>query len=1061
MKKQFLATLMALISCFGLSAQVVYEDFEGGSGLTWTGLNGVYNGTVPNPSPDAVNGSATVGSYTNVNTFDFCFNLANLPSSVDISEFNQFKMKVWSPVATGKILFKLETVGGGAAVEKFVDITAANQWVEYTFDLSGGANATSLNRIVISFNSFVFDASTFFYDDIRAVKAQRTFEDFETPSGINWISLNGTYNGTLANPDPNQVNSSATVASFTNNPGADYNFAFGTLAAPLDLSNFNQFRFHLWAPEPTKVLFKIEGAGEFQEKVLNVAVANEWQEYTVDFSASADFTTITKFLIAFSPGTAGSTATYYIDNIYAVPDQCPDTDPDPDVIDDFDCNRNAVYSVGWDSLLVVSNPDVDGDNASKKVGQWNRPVGNGTEYAALVIDYEDPIDLSVRNQFSVQVWAPRTGNMLLKIEGPNGNKEQWLPIEEANTWVTYTADFSSRAGLGDKRLVLFFGAGANGEAGDVYYVDNIKLSAPTELAPIEDFQGTELNLGWLPLDLQNTLHGNFSGPTDNPNPGGVNNSTKVGCYSKGASNLSTLQILSVNAFDLSLFPQFNLDVLSPTAAVAGQTQVTFQLVSATTGSQEATAKVQTPGEWETLSFDFSAFNATTDFQEIRILFDPGTVAVGQSWCIDNLRQGLTTTDPCLDVEPNTNIVDNFECQRNYVNVFYGADDLEAVNNPHINNDNPTIKVGEYNDPPGAYAGIGFQLTSPPDLSVFNQLQVKIWSPAGNVPFLFKLQGGQGQFEVFDTVPANGANKWTTFLIDFSNPPGGYSNGTQLVIFFNVTNEAGGGTYYVDEIEWKRQGYNGCILDFETPATTITAFNYFDQGSYNQPFEVVDNPDPDAVNTSSKVGKFVKPADGGNFTGFYTDLDAPIDFKGIKEMRAKIYMDHLDTFVLKVEYDKSGLNLPATEIPFANTVTNQWESTFHNFATAPDNAKYYRFTIFFDWKGPGNGTSNVISYFDDISVGDGECGIVGTWHPLPVEPMKISPNPVSTVLSVENFRDIERLEVRNAFGQVVMTHSMNLDLRANINVESLPAGVYMLAGYNQKGVLIGNAKFIKQ
>ena len=1059
MKKIFLATFLAFLGCFGLSAQVVYEDFEGGSGLTWTGLNGVFNGAVPNPGPDAVNSSANVGSYTNDIDFDFCFAIADLPSAVDISEFNQFKMKVWSPVATGKILFKLETIGGGSAVEKFVDITTANQWVEYTFDLSAGAAATSLNRIVVSFNSFVFNDNTFYFDDIRAEKAERVYEDFETPSGINWISLNGTYNGPVANPEPNSVNSSATVGSFTNSPGSDYNFAFGTFATPLDLSNFNQFRFQLYAPQATQVLFKIEGAGEAKEKVINVAVTNEWQEYTVDFSDAADFTTITKFLIAFSPGVSGSTATYYIDNIYAVPDQCPDSDPDPDVIDDFDCNRNAVYSVGWDSLVVVKNPDVDGDNPSKNVGQWNRPAGSGTEYAALVIDYENPIDLSLRNQFSVQVWAPKTGTMLLKIEGPNGNKEVSLPITETNSWVTYTADFSSRAGLGDTKFVIFFGAGANGEAGDVYYIDNIRLSAPSELPPIEDFQGATLNLGWLPLDLQTTAHGNFTGPTANPNPGGVNTSTQVGCYSKGASPFSTLQILSVNAFDLSVFPQFNIDVLSPTAAVAGQTQVTFQLLSAIAGTQEATAKIQTPGEWETLSFDFSAFSAIADFQEIHIIFDAGTVAVGQSWCVDNLRQGLTTTDPCVDVVANPYIVDDFECQRNYTNIFYGADDIEAVNNPHGNNDNPTTKVGEYNDPAGAYAGIGFQLTAPPDLSVYNQLQVKVWAPTANVPFLFKLQGGQGQYEVFDTTDQ--ANKWHTFRIDFSNPPANYSNGTQLVIFFNVGNEAGGGTYYVDQIEWKREGYNGCFLDFETPPTTITNFNYFDQGSYNQPFEVVDNPDPDAVNQSAKVGKFVKPSDGGQFTGFYTDLDAPIDFAGLKQMRAKIYMDHLDTFVLKLEQDKSGLNLPPTEIPYANTTTNQWENTVHNFATAPDNARYQRFTIFFDWKGPGNGTSNVISYFDDVVIGAGECGISSVWHPIPVEPMTVSPNPTSNRLRVDNFRDINRIEIYNAYGQRVMNVNTNLDAWIDIDVAALPAGVYMLSGYNPKGLLIGNAKFIKQ
>ncbi|HNL39747.1 MAG TPA: hypothetical protein PKH43_11450, partial [Saprospiraceae bacterium] len=315
MKKHFLALLLLILGGLGLNAQIVYEDFEGGASQNWVGLNGAYNGAVANPAPDAVNGSATVGSYTNNIGFDFCFALADQSQTLDASEYNQFKMKVWSPVATGKILLKLETIGGGAAVEKIVDIQGANQWYEYTFDLSAGAAATTYNRILVSFNSFAFDDHTFFFDDIKADKAKRVIEDWETPSGINWISLNGAFNGAVANPDPNQVNSSATVGSFSNAPAFDYNFAFGTLPQALDLSVFNQFRFSLWAPQPTQVLFKIEGAGEAKEKVINVAVANEWQEYNVDFSDAAGFTTITKILIVFSPGVTGSSDTYYLDNI--------------------------------------------------------------------------------------------------------------------------------------------------------------------------------------------------------------------------------------------------------------------------------------------------------------------------------------------------------------------------------------------------------------------------------------------------------------------------------------------------------------------------------------------------------------------------------------------------------------------------------------------------------------------------------------------------------------------------------------------------------------------------
>ncbi|HNM27132.1 MAG TPA: T9SS type A sorting domain-containing protein, partial [Saprospiraceae bacterium] len=219
--------------------------------------------------------------------------------------------------------------------------------------------------------------------------------------------------------------------------------------------------------------------------------------------------------------------------------------------------------------------------------------------------------------------------------------------------------------------------------------------------------------------------------------------------------------------------------------------------------------------------------------------------------------------------------------------------------------------------------------------------------------------------------------------------------------------------------------------------------------------------PSGINTSAKVGKFVKPSDGGNFTGFYTDLDAPVDFAGLKQMRAKVLMDHLGVFVLKVEQDKSGNNFGWTEIPFNNTTVNQWEETVHDFTTAPDGAKYYRFTIFFDWQMPGNGSSNVISYFDDIVIGAGECGTIGTWQPLPVEAMKVSPNPVNDLLYVENFDNVSRLEIFNAYGQRVQTVNTNLDLKVEVNVADLPVGVYVLAGYNPQGLLLGNAKFVKQ
>ncbi|MBK8921923.1 MAG: hypothetical protein IPM81_10470 [Saprospirales bacterium] len=625
MKKFFPLFLLMLLSSMGLRAQITYEDFEGGmSDLPWSAADGTYNGVIANPGPDAVNNSAYVGSYTKGAGFGYSlFWVPSLPQPLDISEYNQFKLKVWCSVAT-PILLKFE--GPGQAVEKSATITTAGTWNELSFDMSKGFNLNNLTKIIIFFDPGNDPSNnTYYFDDLVAYKAEVCYETFEGPSNIAWTAFNGTYNGAVANPAPTPVNSSAMVASYTNNPTSDLNFAFGpSSGAPMDLTVFNQFKMNVWAPKPVKVLFKLEGAGEAKEIIKYLPVGGTWQEMTFDMSAAASFTTITKILIVFNPFKLDDSDTYYFDNICATPNYCVGAAPDPEMLDNFDCLRNATYSVGWDSLHVIKNPGPDGTNNSPKVGEW-RPV-EGSSYAALVITNGDVIDLSARNRFGLKVWAPKTGNLLLKIEGGQGQKEIAVPMTETNKWVEYSVDFSDQIGKGHTRLVMFFNAGVATEPGDKYYIDDIKLSAPSALPPLENFQGG-VHLGWQPLDQNTALHGNFSGPTPNSNPNTVNNSTEVGCYTKGAAPLSTLQAISLSNFDLSVYPQFNIDVLSP----AGGGSVRMQLSSPSAGNKEADAAISTPGQWETLSFDFSAHSGITDFQEIRLIFNAGAAAAGESW----------------------------------------------------------------------------------------------------------------------------------------------------------------------------------------------------------------------------------------------------------------------------------------------------------------------------------------------------------------------------------------------------------------------------------------------
>ncbi|MFN0216584.1 MAG: T9SS type A sorting domain-containing protein [Saprospiraceae bacterium] len=1051
--KNFITTALLLIfGALGLNAQNCYADFES-PGLNFLGLDGVLTSPEPNPNANAINSSANCAKYIKSNMHAYSLILADNGAPFDLSVNNQFSIDVFATAAT-KILFKLEGSGGG--FEHVKNITVTGEWVRYTFDFSAQAFNTGLSKVVMFFDPGVeMSGDTYYFDNVCAGTGKLCHADFEGP-GLNFLGLDGVLTAPVANPTPNAVNNSANCAQYVKSNMHAYSLILADNGTPFDLSVNNQFKIDILATAATQFIFKLEGSGGGFEVTKNIAVTGAWQTYTIDFSAQAANTGLSKIVMFFDPGVETSGDTYYFDNVCAVPNPCPNDTPDPDRIDDFECNRNATYTGDWSVFSDVTNPAPTGDNNSPKVGRFEDPVGPGSEWSNIQIDYQNPIDLTVRNQFSCQVWAPKAGNLLIKLEGgPNPPMEMPNQVTELNKWVTYTVDFSSQIGKGHKKFVIFFNAGVPGEPGDVYHIDNIKLAAPATAPPLEDFQDG-IHLGWQALDQNEPIHGMFQGPVNNPTPNGVNNSTKVGCYTKGSSAFSTLQGISLNNFDLSVYGQFNLDVLSP----QGGGTVTLILSSPVHGNKEAEATITTPGQWETLSFDFSAFSAITDFSEVRIIFNAGTANSGQIWYFDNLRQTEVTIDPCDGVVPILNIVDDYECQRNYTQIFYGGSDLKVVNNPHLAPENGSLKVGEYNDPAGAgteFAGIGIEFPAPPDLSVYNHLSMQVWSPEANVPFLFKLEGSGPGVEVFDTLTQ--ANTWYKFDIDFSGAIG--TQHTKLVIFTNVLSATGGGTYFFDNIRWARAGYNGCIVDHQAAPTTL-AFTYFANGhleAEGYQFEVVDNPNAAGINTSSKVGKFVKASDGAPFAGMYSNpnLESPIDWKGVKTVKAKVHMDHIGNFAVKVEGSQTGA--PALELKVANTVINQWEELTYDFSTVPDNGEYRRLTLFFDLGIDATGT-DVTSYFDEIVIGDGECGSVSTFSPADVSAMRVSPNPATDYLKVENMESVARLEVFDLMGRRVAVANTSGDTFTDLDVSQFPTGMYLLNGFDRNGVLIGMAKFIR-
>ncbi|MEM9984371.1 MAG: hypothetical protein AAF804_04685, partial [Bacteroidota bacterium] len=817
--------------------------------------------------------------------------------------------------------------------------------------------------------------------------AQVVIEDFENGAALSWNASDGTYDGVLANPDANFVNDSDSVGAYTKSGSSAFSLFLADLAAPLDLSTNNQFSIQIYAPVATAFILKLEGpGGQAIEATKNIANANVWQEYHFDFSAAAGLNALNRIILFFDPGVASSDDTYLFDNLVASPaGPCAGTMPDPLIIDDFECQRNASYGAGWDIITAIANPDPTGINTSASVGQYLDPPGT---FSALVVNYRNPIDLSVNNTIKAKVWAPKTGQLLFKLEGgASPAKEIFIDVLQTNQWVEYSADFSSEANANHLSLAIFFNAGVEPDSGDTYFIDDIVYAETPQQLDLEDFEPTP-KLSWEPLDNNMALHGTFNGVVANPDQAGVNGSPNVGQYTKGTAAFSTITSLLPLGFSLAQFSQVNLMVRPP----ANSTEVTLQLLSATEGTKEATIALDASTDWQELSFDFSAFVNVTDFERVSILFDPGSASQGQVWLFDNLNIGNTTIDPCVGVDPIPNVLDDFECQRN---VTYGAgeDRLSVILNPDVSPGNSSERVGEYSDPLDEFSALVLEFGGTIDLSVFNQFRIKIWAE-NTVPLLFKLEGGSDPaVEVTSQVTAT--QSWEAYEIDLS-PYAGQDH-QRLAIFFNVgVTPSQNDLYYIDDLEWGRLPFTDCVADFESSTTSLTEWQYFANGEGDGTvFEVIDNPDQSGINTSAKVGTFLESSSAGaaSFAGMFTvtmpaAISLPNDNKTVK---MKVWSTEEDTIVFKLEQGQDGAPGSGDIFGDVTTTPNTWtEITFDFTTVVPDNSLYDRITLI-----PGFGvipTADKTYYFDDIVIGNASCATTSIFEPKAVVALQAYPNP---------------------------------------------------------------------
>jgi hypothetical protein len=233
-----------------------------------------------------------------------------------------------------------------------------------------------------------------------------------------------------------------------------------------------------------------------------------------------------------------------------------------------------------------------------------------------------------------------------------------------------------------------------------------------------------------------------------------------------------------------------------------------------------------------------------------------------------------------------------------------------------------------------------------------------------------------------TVPNTKINEWEELVFDASlpsiDPPNTAASGhtyTRVVLFFDFGTAGTGAdvtSYFDDIVALPAASVTTTILDFETPATG-TLFQYFGStldGTFTQ---IIANPNPTGIDTSSMVSQFVKPAVAEVWAGAFSNPDpiTPVDLSNGGQVCVKVHMDHIGNLALKLEGSLSGK--PNWIQTVSNTKVGEWEELCFDaslpsletpFETA--SGAYARLVLFFDFGTAGTG-SDVTSYFDDIVV----------------------------------------------------------------------------------------------
>lgn len=621
-------------------------------------------------------------------------------------------------------------------------------------------------------------------DDPNVVVDPNIINDFQCQANT---ALTGVE--AVLNPDESGANTSRFVGKYID-PAAPWDALIIDYGTTMDLSTNNMFKIKILTKVAGLLIVKLEG-GTSPAVELNANITNtqNWIEYSFDFSDQI-YENHTKLVLFFNAGVdTDGTDEYFIDDLRfdITEDPCLNVIPNLSILNDFDCQQNFVIP----EVELVPTPFKNDINSSKFAGKYIDEAG---AWDGIIMQFENGLDLSLENFFSIKVYAPVTGTFKIRLYGGDSPLfEKNIEITKAGEWINYSFDLSSQAATNHTRFVMFFNAGVAPAGTNDYFIDDLyfhEMPDPCEgvypdLSIINDFNCQQNST--IPGHLVNSI-------VENPDQSDANPSDLVlKVIDDGTNAWDAIVFEYGRAMDLTTNNYLKIKVLSSKAV-----PLMAKLEGGSSAVKEVWGAIDVVGEWTEYVFDFSS-QANENHFNLVLFFNAGETngTAEDVYFIDDIK--LAPFDPCAGTPINLSIINDFECQQNYSIPGYIVNKIVENPDPSGVNTSPyVLEVTDVGTDP--WDALLFTNETAFNLTVKNQLKIKILSSRVS-PLLAKLEGGTSPVkEVWGSI--DNVGEWTEYTFDFSTEAS--ANHKTLVLFFNggANDGTAADVYYIDDLKWE-------------------------------------------------------------------------------------------------------------------------------------------------------------------------------------------------------------------------------------------------------------------